>query len=216
MSSTRDFMMFNPFLWGGYPRRGFGFDTFEDDSDVFDFPQIGFHAPHLTTPPMEVSQVHRHPRGVSHRPWTHHQAGGFVKMEKKPNGDLLIKSNIPGVDLNDIKLELKQVEAESVLNLTIQKHEDVHSTDKWGATFTRTSHFNVFRSIPLGALVTESDISANFENGCLQIEVEMPRSLKDKTASRIDIQQCQKSVSDESVKGKGGKSDASESDIKQD
>lgn len=121
----------------------------------------------------------------SDRCWTNLHAGA-VRMTKKSNGALIVRASLPGVHKDDVKLDLRDQEGESILSLTIEKSEDHQSTDHFGGVFYRRSHFMVKRTIPLGQRVNVGDIKADLEDENLIIEVRLPSS-DPNSSCRLDV-----------------------------
>lgn len=130
------------------------------------------------------------------RNWTNSQAG-VVKMMKKP-GALVLKASLPGVHREDVRLDLREEDGESILNLTVEKEEEHQSADRFGGSFCRLATFKIVRTVPLGCKVVVDDIKADLESDNLVVEVKMPFSLSghQELSSRLDVHDntSQKSV----------------------
>jgi HSP20 family molecular chaperone IbpA len=193
MQSYRDWPLI-PSFWTPWSWRG----AFDDaDSDLWPDTSSSQDQPQSTSSSMAVEQPRQQQRiggGQGLKTWTHHQAG-IVKTEKKPTGELVIKAQLPGVNRDDVRLDLKEEDNESVLTLTLEKKEDHNTTDRWGGTFNRSSFFKVIRSIPLGAKVSVDEVKADLADECLVVEVKLPQhAQKEKPSSRIDIHSSRKGV----------------------
>ena len=166
--------------------------------------------PRLTQEPalMEVEPVSR-----TLKNWTHSQAG-VIKTERKPTGELIIKAQLPGVNREDVRLDLKEGDDESVLTLTAEKKEDHQSADPYGGAFTRSSFFKIIRSIPLGSKVAIEDVKADLADDQLLVEVKLPPLVKEKVpSSRIDIHSSPRKPITSKTQVRTGKGDAMETDI---
>lgn len=124
--------------------------------------------------------------------WTHNQAG-VVTKERTVNGDLLIKAQLPGVNREDVRLDLNTDDKESTLTLSVTKKEEVNKQDRNGGYFECKSHFNVVRTIPLGAKISFDDVKADLADENLIIEVKMPKQTGADRSSRIDIHAARRS-----------------------
>lgn len=152
------------------------------------------------------------PVGRALKYWTHNQAG-IVKTERKPTGELIIKAQLPGVNREDVRLDLKEGDDESVLTLTAEKKEEHHSTDPSGGSFNRSSFFKIIRSIPLGSKVTVEDVKADLADDQLLVEVKLP-VLKEKVpSSRIDIHSSPRKTITSKTQVRSGKGEAMETNI---
>jgi len=188
---NRDWPLIHPSMfwspWTSWRDLGIGLDDWDtSDQDVATQEQS-------TPSSMTVdTQRQRHPAQRSSggnqglRSWTHHQAG-IVKTEKKPTGELVIKTQLPGVNRDDVHLDLKDEDNESVLTLSVEKKEDHHTTDRFGGSFNRSSFFKIVRAIPLGAKVSVDEVKADLADECLVVEVKLPQSGQKEKTSRIDI-----------------------------
>lgn len=131
------------------------------------------------------SQLEDPRRGRFGRCWTTSEAGA-VRMGKKPNGSLVVRASLPGVLKDDVKLDLRDEDGESILSLKIDKLEDHQSTDHYGGIFSRQSHFVIKRTIPLGQVVSVGDINAYLDDESLLIEIRLP-SGSPNSSSRLDV-----------------------------
>lgn len=107
------------------------------------------------------------------RTWTNSHAG-VVRLEKKSGNCLLVKANLPGVERDDVHLNLQESQGESILELTVDKTEEHESKDRYGGIFKRISQFQICRSIPLGHKIAIEDIKADLEDDNLVVEVKLP------------------------------------------
>ena len=134
-------------------------------------------------------------RSLAPRTWTDSQAG-FVHLKNKPDGSLVLRANLPGVNKDDVRLDLRDGEGESVLVLNIVKEEEHNSSDRYGGTFARTSSFTVVRTIPLGQRVTIEDIKADLEDSNLIVQVKLPISdARRETTCHLDVNDSTKTRS---------------------
>jgi HSP20 family protein len=131
---------------------------------------------------------------------------GIVRTEKKDNGDLIIRAQLPGVSRDDVKIDLvEDDEGLSMLTLRAEKNEEHRQTDKHGGSFIRNSQFQIMRTIPLGGKVSSDKIKADLDNDMLVIEVQCPTPSQQKPMSRIDIHQGSSQTRKGVTAGKGGK-----------
>lgn len=165
--------------------------------------------PRLTQEPsyMEIEPVSRVLKN-----WTHNQAG-LVKTERKPTGELIIKAHLPGVNREDVRLDLKEGEEESILTLTAEKAEDHVSKDEYGGTFSRSSVFKILRSIPLGSKVSVDDVKADLADDQLLVEVKLPPVTQKIPSSRIDIHSTPRKTIGTKTQPRSGKVEAMDTDI---
>ena len=95
------------------------------------------------------------------------------------NGDLVVKVDLPGVDLKDIHVTLH----DGVLIVTGERKADTEIKEE--GYYRRESSYGLFErrmSIPKG--ITEAQIKADFENGVLKISMPGEAKLEGQPAAK--------------------------------
>lgn len=104
-----------------------------------------------------------------------------VDIEEKEN-KFVITADLPGIKKEDIHVELNN----GMLTIRAQ-HEESSEENKDGVVIRRERHTGTYsRSFNVGKGVSEQDISGNFENGVLKLEIPKASQIEPQ-AKRIQI-----------------------------
>lgn len=122
-----------------------------------------------------------------HRPMVMWPASlsNLLQVEQyRSDGELVIKADIPGIDPErDVEITVN----DDVLQITAERREEQSKEDK--DFYHREVRYGSFRrrlQLPEGA--TESDITATYKNGVLEVRVKIPEQPESKaTAKKIPI-----------------------------
>jgi HSP20 family protein len=100
---------------------------------------------------------------------------------KETDNSYIIHAELPGVQKEDIKLELQ----DGILTISGEKkHEKKEENEKWHRVERSYGSFQRSMAVPEG--VTEENIKATFDNGVLQVEFPKPvKSLPEKKSIPI-------------------------------
>lgn len=103
-------------------------------------------------------------------PFSIEKAAWTPKLEvTKSNGDLIVKADLPGINREDINLEI----GDGVLTLSGERKQE-STEEREGFYRSEVSYGSFFRSIPLPKGVTPENATANFENGVLEVKIAVP------------------------------------------
>lgn len=90
--------------------------------------------------------------------------------EYKDNGDLVVRAEMPGVDPEkDVDITID----EGMLCISAERSEKKHG-DEDGSYWSEFHYGSFSRAVRLPKGVSEKDISANYENGILEVRVPSP------------------------------------------
>jgi len=108
--------------------------------------------------------------------------GGMPKIDIQDKGhNIVVKAELPGVDEEDISLEI----LDNVMTISGEKKEEKEESDEKTGYFYKESHSGVFsRSFTLPADVRAEDAVADVKKGILVITV--PK-IEPKKAKKIEI-----------------------------
>jgi HSP20 family protein len=100
---------------------------------------------------------------------------------KETDNSYIIHAELPGVQKEDIKLELQ----DGILTISGEKkHEKKEENEKWHKVERSYGRFQRCMALPEG--ITEENIKATFDNGVLQVEFPKPvKSLPEKKSIPI-------------------------------
>lgn len=91
--------------------------------------------------------------------------------EYRENGVLVVKAELPGIDPDkDVELSV----SDDVLHITAERREE-EKTDEKGYVRHEIRRGSFSRTLPLPEGVTESDITATYTNGILEIRIPAPK-----------------------------------------
>jgi HSP20 family protein len=95
----------------------------------------------------------------------------LIKVDElRENGTLVVRAELPGIDPdNDVELTV----AGGMLHITAERREEEQTEDK-GYLRRELRYGSFTRSLPLPDGVTESDVTASYKDGILEIRVPMP------------------------------------------
>ncbi|MFA9430690.1 Hsp20/alpha crystallin family protein [Egicoccus sp. AB-alg2] len=99
--------------------------------------------------------------------------GDYLRVDEFREGDdLVIKAELPGVDPEkDVQISV----TDHRLHIDAQRREEAETESKgYVRRELRYGHFT--RDLPLPASVSESDVSARYRHGILEIRVHVPES----------------------------------------
>lgn len=107
---------------------------------------------------------------------------------KRTNGNLQVKAELPGLDKNDIKVQVTE-------NTLILEGERKQEKEEKGEEYYRSerSYGHFYRSIPLPEGVETDKVKAQFANGLL--EVSLPCKEKKPAAKEVPVQEGAKAAS---------------------
>jgi len=104
----------------------------------------------------------------------------MIRVDEFRDGEnLVIRAELPGIDPDkDVELTV----GEGMLNIRAERREEEHKEEKGHRR--RELRYGMFsRSLPLPSGVKESDITANYKDGILEIRVPAPKE----SSTRIPI-----------------------------
>ena len=101
-----------------------------------------------------------------------------IEMYEK-NGKLHVAADLPGLDKKDVKVELN----DNVLTIEGER-KDEQKDERGGWSERSYGHF--FRSIPLPDGINTESCNATFNNGVLEVTVDMPKQTQPK-GKQIEI-----------------------------
>jgi len=109
-------------------------------------------------------------RGMSFPHW--HDVDDLIRVEEfRDNGTLVIRADLPGIDPEkDVELSV----SDGMLHIHAERREEDKKEDK-GYLRRELRYGSLSRTLPLPEGVTESDITASYKAGMLEIRVPEPR-----------------------------------------
>jgi HSP20 family protein len=111
------------------------------------------------------------------------------------DGKMLVRADLPGIDKNDVKVELTDG------NITISgERKREHEEEKEGFHRSERSYGSFCRSISLPEGVNADQVQAQFKDGVLEVTVPIPRNQMAKTIP-IEGGSEKKQISSESSSG---------------
>lgn len=118
-----------------------------------------------------------------HRPmlmWPGTAAGLLQVEEFRTEGDLVIRAEIPGIDPEkDIEITVE----DDVLSIMAERREE--ETEQEKDFYRREFRYGSFhRHLQLPAGASESDITASYRNGVLEVKVALPKKVEEKPAAK--------------------------------
>jgi HSP20 family protein len=119
-----------------------------------------------------------------------------IEVRERDN-NLIVRADLPGLNAEDVKVELQD---EGLLIQGETKHEDVQ--EKEGFYHSERSYGRFSRFIPLPGNVNADQITANFRNGMLEINIPVPEQTKNRKQIQIQTEAKGKEIDIESNKTK--------------
>ena len=109
-------------------------------------------------------------RAMAHPRWR--EAGELIRVEEfRENGTLVIRADLPGIDPDkDVELTV----SDGMLHIRAERREEEKQEEK-GYLRQELHYGSLSRSLPLPEGVTESDITATYEAGVLEIRIPEPK-----------------------------------------
>ncbi len=107
--------------------------------------------------------------------------GNLLQVEEfQADGNLVIKAEIPGVDPErDVQITVE----DDVLNIEAERHEEQTRQEK--DYFHREFRYGSFhRHLQLPEGATQSDITASYRDGVLEVKVALPKRPETKPAAK--------------------------------
>jgi|SRR5215469_4096107 len=120
-------------------------------------------------------------RGVSFPHW--HDVDDLIRVEEfRDDGTLVVRADLPGVDPEkDVELTV----SDGMLHIRAERREEDKEEDKdKGYLRQELRYGSLSRTLPLPEGVTESDITATYKAGMLEIRVPEPKKAE---ATKIPI-----------------------------
>jgi HSP20 family protein len=115
-------------------------------------------------------------------PFSHwRETGEFIRIEEfRDDGTLVVRADLPGVDPEkDIEVTI----SDGMLRINAERHTEEAREEK-GYLVEEVRYGSLSRSLPLPAGVTESDITAAYQDGVLEVRVSEP---KGEAAAKIAV-----------------------------
>ena len=106
-------------------------------------------------------------------PFPHwHDVHDLIRVEEfRDNGTLVIRADLPGIDPEkDVELSV----SDGMLHIHAERREEDKKEDK-GYLRRELRYGSLSRTLPLPEGVTESDITASYKAGMLEVRVPEPR-----------------------------------------
>jgi HSP20 family protein len=102
--------------------------------------------------------------------------------EFRRNGDLVIRAEIPGIDpAKDVDVSI----SDGMLTIRAERHEETEDTaGEPGYVRRELRYGSFFRSLPMPRGVTESDVTATYKDGMLEVSVPAPAA---EQARKVEI-----------------------------
>lgn len=116
--------------------------------------------------------------------WPHTET---IKVDQYRDGDaLVVRAELAGIDPErDVTLTV----TDGTLNIEAERRVEEKSEDK--GHLRHELHYGSFvRRIPLPDGVTDSDVSATYRDGILEVRVPVPETAKTTEPTKIPIQKC--------------------------
>ena len=109
-------------------------------------------------------------RGMSFPHW--HDVDDLIRVEEfRDDGTLVVRADLPGIDPEkDVELTV----SDGMLHIHAERREEDKKEDK-GYLRRELRYGSLSRTLPLPEGVTESDITASYKAGMLEIRVPEPR-----------------------------------------
>jgi HSP20 family protein len=109
------------------------------------------------------------------------EAGDFIRVEEfREDGTLVMRADLPGIDPDkDVEVTV----SDGMLRIEVERRAEEKREEK-GYLRHEVRYGALSRSLPLPAGVTESDITATYRDGVLEVRVPVP---KRETAAKIAI-----------------------------
>lgn len=102
---------------------------------------------------------------------------------KEHDGRLLVRADLPGLSKDDIKVELTEE------TLTIQgERKEEKKEEREGYSYSECSYGRFYRSIPLPEGVDTTKVTAEFQNGVLEVSIPQPRH-PEPQARRVEVRE---------------------------
>ena len=120
-------------------------------------------------------------RAVSFPHW--HDADDLIRVEEfRDDGTLVVRADLPGIDPDkDVELTV----SDGILHIHAERREEEKKEDKdKGYLRQELRYGSLSRTLPLPEGVTESDITATYKAGMLEIRVPEPKKAE---ATKIPI-----------------------------
>lgn len=109
-------------------------------------------------------------RAMSFPHW--HDVDDLIRVEEfRDNGTLVIRADLPGIDPEkDVQLSM----SDGMLHIHAERREEDKKEDK-GYLRRELRYGSLSRTLPLPEGVTESDITASYKAGMLEVRVPEPK-----------------------------------------
>jgi HSP20 family protein len=116
-------------------------------------------------------------RAISFPHW--HDADDLIRVEEfRDDGTLVVRADLPGIDPDkDVELTV----SDGMLHIRAERREEEKKEDKDKGYLRRELRYgSLSRTLPLPEGVTESDITATYKAGMLEIRVPEPKQAEAK------------------------------------
>lgn len=100
------------------------------------------------------------------------EAGDLIRVEEyREDGSLVIRADLPGIDPDtDVELTV----SDGMLHIRAERREEEKREDQ-GYVRQEVRYGSLSRSLPLPERVTETDITATYKAGVLEIRIPEPK-----------------------------------------
>lgn len=114
-------------------------------------------------------------------PWMH----DMIRIDEfREDSTLVVRAELPGIDPDqDVDLTV----GDGMLHISAQRRTEEKEEEGKGFLRREMRYGSFSRTLPLPEGVTESDVSANYKDGILEVRISLPESVVSKEPKQIPV-----------------------------